>query len=162
MTWNEVEKRGGRVMAKHKLFREKAPGVMTRLMADFDFSEDQAAGILGNIGHECAGFESLHEIGQPAGKGGYGWCQWTGPRRKLFFGWCDKHGLDWQSDAANYGYLKYDLENEYKYTVSSVLKAKTIHDAVKAFERKYEVAGVPHYASRNAWADEALEAYKAS
>jgi hypothetical protein len=149
-------------MAKHAQFKKTAPDIMKRLMDDFDFSAEQAAGVLGNIGHECNGFENLHEIGQPEGKGGYGWCQWTGPRRKLFFGWCDKHKLDWETPEANYGYLKYDLENGYQYTVSAVLKAKAVHDAVMAFERTYEVAGTPNYKSRNAWADEAMEAYKAA
>ena len=66
------------------LFRLKAPHIMAQLQSDFDLNEIQAAGIMGNIGYECGGFHQLHEIGQPEDKGGYGWAQWTGPRRLSF------------------------------------------------------------------------------
>jgi hypothetical protein len=41
------------------VFRRKAPTVMTDLMRDFGLEVDDAAAILGNLGHECAGFEQL-------------------------------------------------------------------------------------------------------
>lgn len=147
-------------MARDSLFREKAPVVMQRLMDDFEFSEIQAAGVLGNIGVECAGFHVLHEIGQPEGKGGYGWAQWTGPRRKQFFAWCDRSGLDWRSDEANYGYLKVELEGTERNAISAVHKAFTLSAAVQAFERNFERAGVPNYPARERWAEIALDAFR--
>lgn len=62
-------------MADDELFRVKSPKFMRQLMEDFELKDIQAAGVFGNIGHECAGFEILHEIGQQEGKGGYGWAQ---------------------------------------------------------------------------------------
>ena len=40
------------------LFRMKAPSIMVKLMNDFGFTEIQTAGILGNLGHECDGFDT--------------------------------------------------------------------------------------------------------
>src|SRR4051794_30994903 len=105
-------------MVDTTLFRQKAPGVMKKLMEEFDLEDFHAAGVLGNLGTECAGFHILHEIGQPEGKGGYGWFQWTGPRRKSFFKWCGEQKLDWQSDEANYGYLSHELRTEYRSAIS--------------------------------------------
>jgi hypothetical protein len=146
-------------MADTALFRQKAPGIMRRLINDFDLEVVHAAGVLGNIGTECDGFRHLHEKGQPEGKGGYGWGQWTGPRRRQFFAWCKENGLEWQTDEANYGFLKHELETTERGAVSALLKTTTLVSAVKAFERNYERAGVPNYASRNRWAQIALDAF---
>lgn len=142
-----------------KLFAKRAPWVMGALIKDFGFTVEQAAGILGNIGHECAGFTKLHEVGQPEGRGGYGWCQWNGPRRQTFMAWCEDADLPWESSEANYGYLKAELESTYGDTVGAVLKAKGIKEAVRAFERNFERAGVVSYMSRERWANLALKEY---
>jgi len=149
-------------MADDTLFKQKAPEIMRRLIDDFDLKDVHAAGILGNIGTECDGFRHLHELGQPEGKGGYGWGQWTGPRRKEFFNWCEKEGLKWETDDANYGFLKHELETAEKNAIAAVLKTSTLERAVEAFERNYERAGVKNYESRNKWARIALSAFKAA
>jgi hypothetical protein len=66
------------------LFQSKAPRIMHDPVRDLSLTTVQAAGILGNIGHECAGFTLLQEQ-KPirGGRGGWGWCQWTGPRRTI-------------------------------------------------------------------------------
>ena len=87
-----------KTMTDRSLFISKAPGIMKTLMDEFSLKDFQAAGILGNIGTECNGFKNLREIGQPEGRGGYGWCQWTGPRRRAFLSWCEKNSFDWHSD----------------------------------------------------------------
>lgn len=148
-------------------FKAKAPEVIRWLMRDFEFTDYQAAGVVGNTGRECLGFTTLREIGQPPGRGGYGWQQWTGPRAKLFLNWCHQHSLDWHSDEANYGYLKHELSgedpnNSYAYVVAHVREAKNATEAAIGFERIYERAGVPALADRISWAKIALEAYQAS
>lgn len=147
-------------MADYTLFKQKAPGIMSQLMKDFDLIDVQAAGILGNLGHECAGFQHLHELGQPENRGGYGWAQWTGPRRVTFFDWCREHQLDWESDEANYGFLKHELETSERRTIPAVSKASNLADAVRAFERNYERAGVVNYKSRIRWGQIALSAFQ--
>ena len=93
------------------LFRSKAPRVMHDLIRDLGLTTVQAAAILGNIGHECAGFTLLQEQ-KPlrGGRGGWGWCQWTGSRRTEFEKWAADHGLDFSGDRANYGFLLEELE----------------------------------------------------
>src|SRR5678816_1368756 len=85
--------------------------VLADLQRDFGLTREQAAGIVGNIGFESTGFTQLHEIGQPEGRGGYGWAQWTADRRVTFFDYCREKGLDWTSDEANYGYLCEELRD---------------------------------------------------
>ena len=144
------------------LFASKAPSIMDRLMRDFGFSLEQAAGVLGNIGRESGGFEHLHEIGQPEGRGGYGWCQWTGPRRDRFLAWCRKAGLEWTGDEANYGYLAQELGGDYQSTVAAVRACHDLAEATGAFERHFEAAGVPALADRISWAERARAAYLAA
>ncbi len=128
-------------------------------MGDFGLSLIQAAGIVGNLGHESGGFKQMQEKGPVSGRGGFGWAQWTGPRRKAFEAWAAENKLDIKSDEANYGYLKKELQSSEKASIASVKKATTLEEAVKLFELKFERAGVKHYESRNKYAKTALDSY---
>lgn len=147
------------------LFRQKAPGVMQDLMDDFGLTLDQAAGVLGNIGHECAGFRTMQEI-KPivaGSKGGWGWCQWTGPRRRAFEAWCQKNGFDNLSDDdANYGFLKHELETTEKAALRHLRKTLSLRDATRSFMDKFERPGIKHFDGRLNWAREALKAKRNS
>lgn len=148
------------------LFREKAPVIMRRLVGEphFGFGELDAAAILGNIGGETGGFVHMQEI-KPvvAGSaGGFGWCQWTGPRRRAFFAWCGQKKLDPRSDEANYSFLIRELLTTEERAVGKVKAAKGLDAKVVAFERAFERAGIPHHAARQRWAEKALAAYRAS
>lgn len=144
------------------VFVSKAPRIMRTLMHNFGLTDFQAAAILGNIGHECAGFLTLREMGQPPGKGGYGWAQWTGPRREKFLAYCKQHKLDWRLDAANEGYLLYELGGDYKNVISHLKETKTLEQATEVFERLFEGAGVVNMKSRNQWAHVAMDAFNTS
>jgi len=148
--------------AADRVFGAKAPIVMDELMRDFDLDEVQTAGILGNLGHECGGFTIMQELHPVSGRGGYGWAQWTGSRRLAFEAWCRQHGLSQDSDDANYGYLKYELQNEYRSTISALKQTDTIEAAVSVFEQDYERAGVVASISRCRWAQKAWDAYRAA
>jgi len=74
-------------------FREMAPRIMKDLMKDLDLTVEDAAAILGNLGHESEGFGAMQEKKPSKGRGGYGWAQWTGPRRISFENYCKKNGL---------------------------------------------------------------------
>jgi hypothetical protein len=143
-----------------EVFQAKAPAVMRKLMSDFGFSDFQAGGILGNLGHECNGFTQLQEI-RPlgGGRGGLGWAQWTGPRRKLFEQFCADNHFDTSSDDGNYGYLKKDLGDQPK-TVAAIKGAGNLSDATLVFEQKFEIAGVVNMDSRNKWAQRAMDAFR--
>lgn len=125
-------------MPKTGTWEVRAGWVVNQLVADLKLKNFQAAGHVGGYGVESGEFKKLHEIGQPEGQGGYGWGQWTGSRRTAFLNWCDKQGLDWRSDEANYGYTVYDLTHAYKSYLSRLKKTKTIEEATHLAHREYE------------------------
>lgn len=149
-------------MSNDRQFRRMAPIIMRDLMKDFPvWGVDDTASVVGNAGHESSGFNKLQEISPTVAgsKGGYGWFQWTGPRRRQFEAYCKAHNLDPKTYAANYGFLKYELMGTYASVIPRVYKAVTLADKVKAFELGYEKAGVKSYAEREKWAALALQVY---
>jgi hypothetical protein len=146
-----------------KTFLLKAPRIMEKLINDFEFKDFQAAGILGNIGHECDGFrlmQEVHPIG--GGRGGFGWCQWTGSRRNSFEAFCSAQGLDPTSDAANYGFLKHELQTSHKASIDALKLTTNFEQAVRAFEQTFEKAkaGFEHFDRRERWGKLALDNFK--
>ena len=144
-------------------FEQKASGVMQNLMQDFALTKEQAAGIVGNIGHETGGMRSMQEVNPVGGgRGGLGWCQWTGPRRVQFEKYCNDNNLDVNSDEANYGYLKQELSTTYKASIAAVKQTSDASSAMQAFEKHYERAGVKNYASRERYANIAMANFDGS
>ncbi len=146
------------------LFTDKAPGIMRLLMADFGLSDEEAAAIVGNLGHESGGFKFLQELKPmvPGSKGGWGWAQWTGPRRRSFEAYCARNNLDPASDKANYGWLFVELTTTEKKAIPAVKNAADLQSKVIAFEKAFERAGIKHYDSRLKYAKQALNAYRRS
>lgn len=145
------------------LFRQKAPGIIDKLMGDFPIGLDDAFAILGNIGHECFGFTLLQEQ-QPSVKGsrgGWGWCQWTGPRRRDFEAYCQRTGKDPSSDGANYAWLWVELKGAESAALSKLLKAPGLEAKTIAFCRAFLRPGIAHEDSRIQWAKVAQSAYAA-
>lgn len=125
------------------------------LMRD-GFSANQAAGIVGNIMVESMNFTQHFQQG---GGGGRGWIQWDGGRAKSFAQWSAKQGMDWTSDAANYGYLmaemngidgshwttwKTDPLSGQPYTLDGFKNTQSVEQATDYFMNGYERPGVPH------------------
>src|SRR4029079_2065686 len=92
-------------MPKTGTWEQRGGWVVRRLMADLGLTDYQAAGLVGNLGFESVGFRTLQEMAPAVSgsKGGYGWAQWTGVRRRAFEAWCVAHHLPMASDEANYG-----------------------------------------------------------
>lgn len=147
-------------------FRAAAPIYMRRLMADFPALDGQgAAAIFGNLGHESLGFTKLQEMAPTVkgSRGGYGWAQWTGPRRKAFEAYCARNGKDPASDEANYAYLFVELkgiEGSEAGAIARVVSATGLQAKVEAFEKAFLRAGVKHYESRLQWARIAVDALR--
>lgn len=138
-------------MAKYD--RNIAARLVNDLMREFSLTKAQASGFVGNLAHESAGFNTLQEVGyQRYGKnarGGYGYSQWTGPRRRQFEAWVEKRGLDPASYAANWGFLRHELKNTAERAVLPALrKAKTAEDAAKIVSNRFLRPGTPHMQSR--------------
>lgn len=132
-------------------------------MDDLDVGVLDASAVFGNGGHESGGFKSLQEI-NPTVKGsagGYGWFQWTGPRRRNFMAFCKENSLKPADDEANYLFLVHELKTSEKAALKALAKAKTLDTKVVAFELAFERAGIKHYDSRKSWALKALHAYEA-
>lgn len=144
------------------LFKSKAPWIMALLMQDFPLGIDDSAAILGNIGHECGGFSKMQEEKptKPGSRGGFGWPQWTGPRRRQYEAYCKRNNLDPRSDIANYKFMFVELMTTEKHAIPAVVKANGLEAKVKAFELAFERAGVKHYPSRLTWARRALDAFQ--
>lgn len=144
-------------------WEQRGGWVVRRLMADLHLLDYQAAGIVGNLGFESIGFRTMQEIAPVAGgRGGWGWAQWTGPRRVDFERWAIEEHLPPASDEANYGYLLAELRGDYRSTVAALLKTRTPGEAVFSVGQTYERPGgttpdhLPGYSSRLEYAKRAL------
>lgn len=143
-------------------FIQLAPTVMQDLISKFDLSPLQAAAIVGNLGTESQNFTAYHEHGQPENKGGYGWAQWTGPRRKAFFAWADAHKLHRESEAASLGFLEHELETSHRHAVTVLKKQSNLNTATHVFMVQFEGPGIPNESDRQSHAVKALQAYNQS
>jgi len=131
---------------------------MGRVMKRYKLTAEQAAGIVGNLGHESAGFTAFEEVGG----GGRGWAQWTGPRRDAFFKWAEANNLDPQSAEANEGFLYHELDGAEAKSIEALRRTNNIEDATRVFESSFERAGVKNYESRDSYASVALSAYNSN
>jgi hypothetical protein len=138
-------------------------------MREFSLTVEQACGIVGNIGFESGGFKTLQEISPliPGSAGGYGWAQWTGPRRTDFMAWCVRQKLEPSSDQANYGYLVEELRGDYNATIRAVRNQADLSSAVFSVGETYERPGgttttnLPGFSQRLVMAQRALNGAKA-
>ncbi len=148
-------------------FAERGGWLVNRLAADFDLTLEQAAGIVGNLGFESNRFKTMQEVAPAGGRGGWGWAQWTGPRRVAFERWAAAHNLAPSSDEANYGYLHAELSGEdhrfnYSGTIRALRRTATLAEAVFSVGQTYERPGgttpfhLPGFNDRLAIAKEAL------
>lgn len=132
------------------------------LMGDYGLTSYQAAGIVGNLAHESAGFSTIDENDADPNDqfGGRGWAQWTNSggamRRDDFEAYCVTTGLDPSSYAANYGYLTQDPE--FQGALTAVQAATTVEDATRAWETSFERAPNPAMSSRIDYASTTLAA----
>lgn len=148
--------------------QERVVNLMKALIADYQFTPEQAAGILGNFMRESGGEDVPPDIneggakGPPRFSGGYGWAQWTGPRQVQFIdfavqnGYMASRGVN-ATDAANYAWLKEELATGYKRTVDALKATSTSAEATTSFMNTFERPGVPASAERQAAAAQALE-----
>lgn len=104
--------------------------LMTDLQRDYGLTAEQAAGWVGNFGHESGNFRYQEEL-QPNryGTRGYGFAQWTGPRRTALFDHAASRGLDVNSYEAQYSFLRTELDGPYAGVMANVRNATTVEQA---------------------------------
>lgn len=133
-----------------KGYQQRSGAVTNRLAQDLNLTQAQAAGLVGNLGFESSGLTSgIHEKGLPWEKGGLGWAQWTGPRRREFEAWAKENKLDVKSDEANYGFLLHELKDpRYAGFVKQLRQAKTVEEATNTTLTQFEKPADPAASQR--------------
>lgn len=137
------------------VFTDKVQKYLPRMMSDLNITKEQASGIFGNIGTETGGFMALQEI-KPTVKGsrgGYGWLQWTGPRRKTYEAWCKAKSLDPSADETNYLYLVHETTTDEKASLVALRRTPTVEAATETFMTKNLRPGVANLTSRKKYAN---------
>lgn len=132
--------------------------LMADLQRDFGFSREQAAGVVGNLAHETGNFQHMQEIAPvvPGSRGGYGFAQWTGPRRRAFEAWAAQNGLDPTSYEANYGFLRHEMTNTPESAVVDRVRGQDdVAGATQAFSEQFLRPGVVNMGSREGYAQQA-------
>lgn len=127
-----------------------------------DIKDYMAAGIVGNFAVETGRFKFMQEITpvKKGSKGGYGWAQWTGPRRRSFEAWARNHYWEPNSYEANYSFLIREMVSTKKAAYEALLRTKTVEEAAKVWMNEFERPGIPHEAKRISEAKEALRIYR--
>lgn len=144
------------------IFEDKVRKYNERMKKDFQLNDTQTCGIWGNLGGETGGFMVLQERKPTVAgsRGGYGWMQWTGPRRKKYEAWCKAKGMAPEADETNYQYLVQEtLTDEWK-SLAQVRKTTTIEAATETFMRLNLRPRAPHLEGRVRWARKAADALK--
>ena len=120
------------------LYSQRAPLIMRDLQRDLGLTKEQAAGLVGNLGYESAGFKALQEGKPIGGAGGFGYAQWTGPRRTAFMRYAQSRGLDPKSHEANVGFLKHELATTHKGFLNRLKQTKSVEQASRLTHEVYE------------------------
>lgn len=101
------------------------------------------AGLLGNFATETGNWSSIQELNPTVAgsRGGGGWAQWTGPRRRTFEAYAASRGLDTRSYEANYGFAVHELTTQYPQVVARLRNAQTVEEATWIVRAYYEAPG---------------------
>lgn len=138
---------------------ERGGAITANIARDLNLPEAGAAGIVGNLQAE-SGLQAIQERNPISGRGGFGWAQWTGPRRVAFEKYARDNNLDPKSDAANYGYLMKELQTpEYAPMLAQLRDLKgpdAAKQAAAVFERMFERPAVSNAGVRGRYAEQAL------
>jgi len=126
-----------------------------RLVGDISdalgLTDVQAAGIEGNFDHETGGFKFMQELKPvvPGSKGGLGFAQWTGPRRKAFESWAKENNLDTNTYEANFGFFIHEVQNtnEGRF-LEDLQEAETVEESTRIVSEQYLRPGKPMMKSR--------------
>lgn len=153
---------GTAVGVPREAFERHASLAMRSLISDFGLTDFQAAGIVGNLAYETAGFRLLEEISFSGGKAGIGYASWTGARREAFEAFVKGNGLDVASATANYRFLKQELESSERPSLNAVKTADSLEQATRAFQDKFARSMDANYPMRTRWAQMALQVFRES
>ena len=155
---------------------QRQVSLIKSLMTDYGLTAMQAAGVVGNFVIESANTSEAGALlppninqgdsspAPPKFSGGYGWAQWTGSRQRTFIDYAVKNGYMASSsaiatDAADYAYLKSELNSGYTSTITDLKKQTSPENAALSWERTFEKAGSPKLDQRSTAARTAYNYY---
>lgn len=139
-------------------FDNTAPRLINDLVNEVGLPEHAAQGFVGRLGAETGGFSTLQETNPTVrnSRGGFGYAQWTGPRRDAFEAYAAAKGLDPASYEANKGFLVHELTNTREGRVLDALKrTRNAQEAGNVVERQFLRPGIPHGRRGVSWVDRA-------
>ncbi|AMV47897.1 phage tail tip lysozyme [Paraburkholderia caribensis] len=146
--------------------KQTADAYVSNLQKDFGLTKDQAAGIVANLWHESGGMNSGinqgGKIGAPGSNmaddnaNGYGIAQWGGTRKQGLLDYARQHNLDPSSEAANYGFLKQELQTSQAGAIAAVKGTNSAQAATQAFCNAFEQPSDPQMASRLGYLNQIL------
>lgn len=131
------------------------------LQRDLGLTREQAIGLVGNLAMESRGFQTLQEINPTVAgsRGGYGYAQWTGPRRVAFENYARERHLAPDSYAANYGFLVNELTGSHQNVLRLLRGADSVAQAAAIARDRYLIPGIPHVAARADWTQRVADGY---
>lgn len=136
-----------------------APTYIRRLAQDVNITPEQSAGVFGQLGYESAGLQAINEYQPvvPGSRGGFGWAQWTGPRRRAFESWAAENRADVSDPEANYQFLLHELTATPEGRVlDAIRQAPDAITAGRVFTDRFLRPGVPAYENRDSWVQKAM------
>jgi hypothetical protein len=150
--WNGPEAIQRQSMNLPEATVQRGAAIRDKLATDLNLTPAQASGIVGNLQAE-SGLKAVQErnpIG--GGRGGFGWAQWTGPRRREFEAYAKEQHLDPKSDEANYGFLLKELKSPEYAAMLAKLRAQQGSQAAQTsaaiVEHDYERPAVSNAGTR--------------
>lgn len=100
------------------------------------FTAEAAAGTMGNMFAESGMIVDVEEY---SGGGGYGLCQWTGPRRTDLMNWCKNNGYSYNSLDGQLNFLMYELKARNQLHLRDIA---SVEEATRRWLTDFEVAGI--------------------
>lgn len=139
-------------------FRKVVTKYGPRMMRDLTLDKMKVAGFFGNMAVESDQFRALQEYNPTikGSRGGWGWVQWTGPRRRQFEAFAKAEGYALDDEEAFYQFLLHELQTAERSALAAVRKTTSVEEAAEVVMRRYERPGVPHLDKRKQFAREAL------
>lgn len=129
---------------------ETGNNLMGDLEEIFGLSPEVSAGIVGNLSYETGNFKFMQEIKPTVkgSKGGYGFAQWTGPRRREFEKFAEDNNYKTSSYEANLGFLVQELQGSHSKTLEKLQDASSAEEATRIFMKEYLRPGIPNVSKR--------------
>lgn len=118
------------------------------------FDAEAAAGVMGNMWAESNCTADQEQIG---GGGGYGLCQWTGPRRTDLVNWCQSNGYDYTSLMGQLNFMMHEIE---AYGLEHLKTADSVEAATRAWLDDFEKAGIERWNVRISAANDYYSRWK--